>query len=431
MGLVYVSGESSDFMSALKKNLASSRETINQLKRGSQKIISAVNGKELSGAAYTAGKGLFSELIIPTITRTTDAIEKIEQELQRYKVADQIVAMEGYLDENKLNQQLATTRTMKASVDTTSAFVRSQAQSNPFVGIIETLLNVQRDLNRMSESFQQDIDQIQNKLKKLHDFNSQTSGLFSHSLDELKLAMQGVLVLKNTKVRTDGSYLLPEGTNKKWFIDIQYNSSDTKEVLEQITGWTDYAYNIAEGALRGLKIYGQKQKIRAIKLGSRTVANYTFSRTTRNAKALESVSDDFLDSINVISNNKIWKGIGVAGTVVGAAFEYDNQMKKYNNVGRAVQNTVVHTTIQATGAKIGAAIGTVIPVPILGTMTGAVLGMGVGYLGSKFYDWFESGKAEKVVEEFTITAKNKLKNLKNNIGVTFAFFGKTLGGVFG
>lgn len=165
MGLVYVSGESSDFMSVLKKNLASSRETINQLKRGSQKIISAVNGKELSGAAYTAGKGLFSELIIPTITRTTDAIEKIEQELQRYKVADQIVAMEGYLDENKLNQQLATTRTMKASVDTTSAFVRSQAQSNPFVGIIETLLNVQRDLDRMSESFQQDIDQIQNKLK--------------------------------------------------------------------------------------------------------------------------------------------------------------------------------------------------------------------------------------------------------------------------
>ena len=54
---------------------------------------------------------------------------------------------------------------MKASVDTTSAFVRSQAQSNPFVGILETLLNVQRDLDRMSESFQQDIDQLQNKLK--------------------------------------------------------------------------------------------------------------------------------------------------------------------------------------------------------------------------------------------------------------------------
>ncbi|WP_375148309.1 hypothetical protein [Enterococcus mundtii] len=165
MGLVYVSGESSEFMSALKKNLASSKETINQLKIGSQKIVSAVNGNELSGAAYTAGKGLFSELIIPTITRTTNAIEKIEQELQRYKVADQIVAMEGYLDENKLNQQLATTRVMKASVDTTSAFVQSQAQSNPFVGILETLLNVQRDLNRMSESFQQDIDQLQNKLK--------------------------------------------------------------------------------------------------------------------------------------------------------------------------------------------------------------------------------------------------------------------------
>lgn len=240
MGLVYVSGESSEFMSALKKNLASSKETINQLKIGSQKIVSAVNGNELSGAAYTAGKGLFSELIIPTITRTTNAIEKIEQELQRYKVADQLVAMEGYLDENKLNQQLATTRVMKASVDTTSAFVRSQAQSNPFVGILETLLNVQRDLDRMSESFQQDIDQLQNKLKKLHNFNSQTSALFSHSLDELKLAMQGVLVLKNTRVRTDGSYLLPEGINKKWFTSDQMDIENYDEVISvlQTTGGT-------------------------------------------------------------------------------------------------------------------------------------------------------------------------------------------------
>ncbi|MEC3940907.1 hypothetical protein [Enterococcus mundtii] len=240
MELVYVSGESSEFMSALKKNLASSKETINQLKRGSQKVVSAVNGNELSGAAYTAAKGLFSELIIPTIIRTTNAVEKIEQELQRYKVADQIVAMEGYLDENKLNQQLAATRVMKASVDTTYAFVRSQAQSNPFIGILETLLNVQRDLDRMSESFQQDIDQLQNKLKKLHNFNTQTSGLFSHSLDELKLAMQGVLVLKNTRVRTDGSYLLPQGINKKWFTSDQMDIENYDEVISvlQTTGGT-------------------------------------------------------------------------------------------------------------------------------------------------------------------------------------------------
>ncbi|MBF8808742.1 MAG: hypothetical protein IC227_11490 [Enterococcus lacertideformus] len=35
------------------------------------KVVSDVDGHQLSGAAYTAGKGLFSELIIPTITRTT------------------------------------------------------------------------------------------------------------------------------------------------------------------------------------------------------------------------------------------------------------------------------------------------------------------------------------------------------------------------
>lgn len=73
---------------ALTSNLKSGSEAVNQLKSGSQKVVSAVDGKTLSGAAYTAGKGLFSDLIIPTIARVTTAIDTIEQELQKYQSAD-------------------------------------------------------------------------------------------------------------------------------------------------------------------------------------------------------------------------------------------------------------------------------------------------------------------------------------------------------
>lgn len=429
-----MSGESSEFMSALKKNLASSKETINQLKRGSQKVVSAVNGNELSGAAYTAGKGLFSELIIPTITRTTNAIEKIEQELQRYKVSDQIVAMEGYLDENKLNQQLATTRVMKASVDTTSAFVQSKAQSNPFVGILETLLNVQRYLERMSESFQQDIDQLQNKLKKLHNFNSQTSGLFSHSLDELKLAMQGVLVLKNTRVRTDGSYLLPEGINKKWFTEVGTDNK-VKQILEKLTEKIDYAHSIGNTTLSVIKEYGKATKVKAIRLGSKSVSSYSFSRTTRYAKTLESVSDDLLDSVEIVRSNNMWKGIGIAGTIAGIAFDYDTQMSKYNDIERATRNTVAYTIIDASGkvmgAYIGGILGTLIPIPGAGSVLGAVIGAGIGSFGEHVYDWIETGKAKKAFDNIGKTISLGINSLKNDVGKVFAGFGQSLGSIFG
>ena len=41
--------------------------------------------------------------------------------------------------------------------------------------------------------------------------------LFANSLNELKIAMQGVLILNNTTINSDGSYSLPKGTNKSYF----------------------------------------------------------------------------------------------------------------------------------------------------------------------------------------------------------------------
>ncbi|MDY4306942.1 hypothetical protein SNF32_04855 [Enterococcus mundtii] len=131
------------------------------------------------------------------------------------------MASEGELNEDKLNQQIQVTRTMKNSVDKTLFFVRLQTTLNPIASVLDTLLNVERDLQRMTDSFQQDIDHLQNQLRKLQDFNTQTSGLFANSLNELKIAMQGVLILNNTTIKSEGSYSLPKGTNKSYFEKIK------------------------------------------------------------------------------------------------------------------------------------------------------------------------------------------------------------------
>ncbi|EOC7045441.1 LXG domain-containing protein [Listeria monocytogenes] len=104
MGLIYSSSDSEKLMQALSKNLASSKEVISQLKGGSQKIIRAVDGRTLSGTAYTAGKGLFTDIILPLIAKVTSACDTLEQELHKYKIADSMVSSEGFLDEDNLQE---------------------------------------------------------------------------------------------------------------------------------------------------------------------------------------------------------------------------------------------------------------------------------------------------------------------------------------
>jgi len=161
LGLVYSSGESTELIQALTSNLASGKEAVNQLKTGSQKIVSTVDGRTLAGAAYTAGKGLFSDLIIPIIIRITTACEAIEQEIQKYQSADQAISSEGYLNEDNLNQQIATKKAMKASVDFASSVARTASRNNPVASVLDALLDFQRNLNRMSDSIQDNIDQLQ------------------------------------------------------------------------------------------------------------------------------------------------------------------------------------------------------------------------------------------------------------------------------
>ncbi|MGG5342062.1 hypothetical protein [Enterococcus sp. AZ192] len=69
----------------------------------------------------------------------------------------------------------------------------------------------------MSNDFEDDIRELEKKLEKLHTFSSQTNGLFSNSLNDMKVAMQNCLILENTIVNSDGSYSLPEGVDKSWF----------------------------------------------------------------------------------------------------------------------------------------------------------------------------------------------------------------------
>lgn len=69
MGLKYKSFESTSLMTALEHNIGQIKSGMDTLSTGADQLVSAVDGRTLSGAAYTAASGLFQDCIIPAIQR--------------------------------------------------------------------------------------------------------------------------------------------------------------------------------------------------------------------------------------------------------------------------------------------------------------------------------------------------------------------------
>ncbi|QDJ06215.1 T7SS effector LXG polymorphic toxin [Enterococcus faecalis] len=238
MGLIYSSSDSSAMMRALSSNLAVARTTTSELTAGCQQLIAAIDGHTLSGAAYNAGKGLFSELVIPTIHRMTAAVDNVQSDLAKYSAADAFIASEGFLDEDKLKLKIKIMKANQQLLHDSARAVSTLAHSQPIPGIYELLQNAQRTFIKMAESMQQDIDKLHKQIRKLNEFDRQTKNLFATSLEEMQLAMQGILVLNETTVKSNGLYTLPSGVDKSYFTEIKKDTKNEvtdKQLLEGCT----------------------------------------------------------------------------------------------------------------------------------------------------------------------------------------------------
>ena len=88
----------------MTNNLQVANEVTDRLSSGCDHLISSLDSGELTGAAYTAGKGLFTEIIIPSIKKLQAAIDDIQLELTSYKNADAQVSGYGDLDLDQLKE---------------------------------------------------------------------------------------------------------------------------------------------------------------------------------------------------------------------------------------------------------------------------------------------------------------------------------------
>lgn len=243
MGVKFGVADSSNLISAMRNNVSIARTIIDRLNAGSQHLLSHLDGGVLQGAAYTAGRGLFSELILPAIAKLGQAIDDIQAELTSYEHAHSVVAEHGDLDLDDLRTELATAqeqlRLTEEQLERNREFF---TQVQAFVtGELPHLLAQNEALERVQERLEVTIREHKTEIEKLEWFVADVSNYFSDSLDVMRLAAQAAIELNEVAVEADGTYYT-SGVNLALIRELSGATVTTREssieTLMELYGFT-------------------------------------------------------------------------------------------------------------------------------------------------------------------------------------------------
>ena len=236
MGVKYSAQESQELIQAMTNNLQVANEVTDRLSSGCDHLISSLDSGELTGAAYTAGKGLFTEIIIPSIKKLQAAIDDIQLELTSYKNADAQVSGYGDLDLDQLKK-------LKKLREEQLAIVEAQIQ------VRENWLNQIKDLFGLNlgkafsektilystkSQIESGIQDLEDKIEKLEFFVSQVSQYFNDSLEVLSLAIKGATQLSKIIVDSDGNYYA-DGLDMSWVQKMKYVKIESHKLDKDIS----------------------------------------------------------------------------------------------------------------------------------------------------------------------------------------------------
>jgi hypothetical protein len=214
MGVRFGVDDSNNLISAMRNNVTSATAIVDRLRVGSQHLVAQLDAGVLQGAAYTAGRGLFADLIIPSITKLGEAVDDVRAELASYEQAHSVVAEHGDLDYDDLTEAKKTAeeqlRLVEERLEQNTSFF-TQVQSF-FSGNLDELLAQNKKLENLRDRLEDEVDAYEDKIDKLEWFVSDVSRYFSDSAEALRLAVQAAIELSKIAVEPDGSYHA-EGVN--------------------------------------------------------------------------------------------------------------------------------------------------------------------------------------------------------------------------
>lgn len=204
--MIYDPSDARNLVTALGSNVTKSQTIIEDLKSASSKLLSTIGpGTKMTGAAIEAGRGMFSQLVIPAINKAAEAIDKVSSEKDKLNA---LIGPAGgeLLDEDKLNEQLQEKQQQQSNINSMISLYRTQGALHSDDSQLSTMYgDFQRQWGSFLGTVEQDIQDIQDKLKKLHTFNSGANALFTDSLNDLKVSMFWIMRVMPYK----GQHLIP------------------------------------------------------------------------------------------------------------------------------------------------------------------------------------------------------------------------------
>lgn len=339
MGVKYSASESSQLMEAMSSNIQVANEVTDRLSQGCDHLIATLDSGELMGAAYTAGKGLFSEIIIPAIKKLQEAVDDIQTELNSYRAADAQVAEYGNLDLDQLKktkelreQQLAS---VKKAIEAKESFLERMKSIATFniVSHMQSLVI----LSSAESQIESQIKELEEKIEKLEFFVAQVSQYFSDSLEVLRLAIQGASQLSQVLVDSNGNHYV-DGVDMSWAIKMKGQKIETyipitkKEKFIQ-TIRQQYGFSRTESEIL-LNLYQKLEK----EYGSKK-ANIEFFKIV----ASYSYGDKSYGAWQVVGG--LYSPNGVNGINVGINYRMKSVLRKYglkddeiDTIQKAIQN---------------------------------------------------------------------------------------------
>ena len=226
MGIKYSQSESKELMKKLLANVAVADNITSRLSKGSSHLQQVVRDKNsgLSGAAYTVGADLFSK-IDTLIQKYNAAVADVHSDVQAYQTAEMMLNGEPAIDETVVMRILdlknSDLRELEEQLRTNQQFLSSQV----VVGaVLEAwLLPYNQELSRQIEQVKEAIRHEEERLKRLHQFVSQVSSLFTDSVDAFNLAAKGISVFNQTRVDSAGYAYYPTDSDMKWLSELEEN----------------------------------------------------------------------------------------------------------------------------------------------------------------------------------------------------------------
>ena len=271
MGLIYNPSESQDLVSNFQANISTCEQIIADLKKGNNHLVGVLNSKQLSGAAFTAGLALFSQLVTPTVDKVDTSIQDIKTKLQQFS---QYTAAAGgeILDEDKLNQQLEELRRQQATLTSQIHVYQNQARINDDSDMAAMCYSYASTLSNFMTTVQDDIRKVEEKLKKLHELDMKTSSLFSEAQNEIQNLSTAILAVNSASIDSSGNFSMKCSENDlakiNKFLSDKGSKSKSKKKNENFD-WKKAGKLIkgaSSGTIASVTISGVTYKIKATDL---------------------------------------------------------------------------------------------------------------------------------------------------------------------